>query len=64
MKPVEDPQTHYARVVWTIEDVKTLRPKGSDARCHEFLAAHEPDIQERLIERGWDVLDDLLAQEE
>jgi hypothetical protein len=50
--------------VWTIEDVKTLRPKWSDARCHEFLAAHEPDIQEVLIARGWDCLADLLAQED
>jgi hypothetical protein len=50
----------YAEVCWVADDVKTLRPKWSLKRCEEELNAIERDIQDRMVERGWSVLQQLL----
>lgn len=54
----------YATVSWTIEDVQSLRPDWSDERCEEFLVNNENDIADRLVELGWEVLQDLITNEE
>lgn len=50
----------YASVGWTANDVKTIRPRWSLKRCERELASIEGDIQDRLVERGWGVLEGLL----
>ena len=52
--------TYYAEVRWVAEDIKTLRPRWSLARCEEFLADIEKNLQGIMTERGWNVIEDEL----
>ena len=53
----------YAKVEWTADDVKSIRMDWSMERCEEELHGIEKRLQERTIELGWDVMDDLLPTE-
>lgn len=50
----------YAKVVWTAEDVQTLRPDWDLERCEDWLERNEKYIQDRLVELGWEVIETLL----
>ena len=54
----------YADVVWTVEDIASLKPEWTEARAEEFLANNENRIRDRLIELGWDVIQDLIDFED
>ncbi len=48
----------FAKVAWRMTDLLScfdVTPK----EAADFLARHESEIQERTIERGWEVLDTL-----
>ena len=53
----------YGGVVWAAEDVKTLRPKWSLAKCEDFLARNDRHIQDRMCEQGWEVIETMLDME-
>ena len=48
----------WANVAWNINDVQSLFDV-SEEQAAAFLARHEPQLRERMIERGWDVLETL-----
>lgn len=50
----------YAKVVWTAEDIQTLRPDWTLERCEEWLESNQRYIQDRLVELGWGVIETLL----
>lgn len=50
----------YAKVVWTAEDIQTLRPDWTLERCEEWLESNQRYIQDRLVELGWEVIETLL----
>jgi hypothetical protein len=52
--------TAYAETKWRAEDVKTIRPKWSMKKCEEELGSIEKHLTGRLIELGWEVMEDLL----
>jgi hypothetical protein len=52
--------SQYAKVVWTAEDVKTLKPDWTDEQATEWLAVNQKHIQERLVEMGWEVMNALM----
>ena len=52
----------YAETMWTKHDVQTLREGWSLDKCEDWLIANERRIQDRLIEAGWGVIEDLLSQ--
>lgn len=64
-KAVPDLGPEYAKVVWRwgdIEDLgvwedKNLTPNDAE----EFLRQHERIIRDRMVETGWQVIEDLLA---
>jgi len=56
---IEKP-TEYAHMFWTADDVKTLRPKWSMKKCEEVLSSVEGQLKDRIVERGWEVLENLL----
>ena len=56
--------TKYAKVVWTPDDIQTLRPEWTIARCEEFLSDSEGSIQDRTVELGWEVIECLLPPKE
>ena len=57
-------QKTYAKVMWTPEDVKTIRENWSLESCEECICDNERYIVERLIELGWDVISNLITQED
>lgn len=64
--PIEDdsgPQL-YAMVSWTPGDVQSLRESWSLERCEEELDRAESRFRDCLIDRGWEILNDLLPVEE
>jgi len=54
----------YAQISWTVNDIKTLRPRWSDEVCEKFLCNNENNIRDRMIEHGWAVIESLLEYEE
>jgi len=54
----------YAKLSWTAEDIRTLRPEWSLRRCEEFLLRNEKYIQERLVELGWEVINEHIIMDE
>ena len=53
----------YARVVWRIEDVMDLFEVTED-RAHEFLCNNERNMQDRMVEYGWQVLETCAEMED
>lgn len=53
----------YAKVVWHAADVRLIRPDWSEQHAEAFLAQNAPRLQERLIQAGYDVLREMIAQE-
>jgi hypothetical protein len=53
----------YAEVSWTAEDVQTLRPEMTTEQAEEALQGIEKHLRDRLVELGWEVMDDLLRFE-
>jgi hypothetical protein len=53
-------EKYYAKVEWSPEDVKTLRPRWSLKKCREWLEAHERHIRDRSTELTWEVIETLL----
>jgi hypothetical protein len=41
-----------------------VRPDWDDERCVKFLTDNEDDIQCAMVERGWEVIRDLIRWEE
>lgn len=50
----------FAELSWRADDVQTLRPAWSLAKCEEWLCANEKYVRDRLCELGWDVMESLL----
>ena len=53
-------EDEFARVVWTAEDILTLRPEWTEEKAEEWLAQNERCVQDRSIELGWEVIETLL----
>jgi hypothetical protein len=63
-----DMSAKYAAAVWTVDDVQTKAQEMgldlSDEEAEAFLSSIESDIRDRMIERGWDVIETLLPMRE
>lgn len=55
----EDPE--FAVVKWRIADIQELRPNWTEDECIAFLEEIEGNLQDRMIERGWDVIDTMIS---
>ena len=47
----------FAKVVWTPEDIQTLRPQWSKKKCAEVLYNIEGNIEDNMVSRGWDTIE-------
>lgn len=63
-KKIDDCDAKHAEVSWCAIDIQELRPDWTVAQCNEFLMDNEDEIQGGMIQRGWDVISDLLPREE
>tara|TARA_R100000008_G_scaffold85991_1_gene77419 strand:+ start:152 stop:358 length:207 start_codon:yes stop_codon:yes gene_type:complete len=55
---IKDGKNLYAKVVWTTSDVQDLF-NVSEEQAVEFLSRNERNIQDRMVELGWQVIDQL-----
>ena len=60
---------YYAIVRWSAEDIHLHREnmgwvKWTDEEAERWLASMESNIQDRMTERGWDVIDALMDEDE
>jgi len=53
---------HHCIIMWTPEDVNTIKVNWSREECEEWLLQHEGDIAYRMIEHGWEYIHDRLSQ--
>lgn len=53
----------YAKVEWSPEDVLTVRPRMSLEEASEFLQNNQRHIQDAMVELGWEVIKNLLREE-
>ena len=53
---------YLAVVMWTADDVNTIKVNWSREECEEWLATYDSDIQDAMIEHGWEYLHDRLSQ--
>jgi hypothetical protein len=54
----------FAHVSWCVGDVLALRPEWNEEQAEEWLLNNEKYIQEGMVERGWNVMENLLPSEE
>ena len=50
----------YAVVRWLPDDIKSRRPRWSLSKCEEWLSDHESAIEDIMIERGWNYIENQL----
>ncbi len=56
-RAVPSPHDYHAQVTWTGADVRILRPNLSEVEAEQFLVEMEEEIQGRIGEHGWAVLE-------
>ena len=54
----------YVETSWCPADVKALYEHWSDEKCQDMLFKVANYLEDRLIELGWQVLEDLIAMQE
>ena len=60
---------NYAVARWSVDDVHSYReetelPEWTDDQASDFLAGAEGNIQDRMIEAGWEALETLIRMDE
>lgn len=56
--------TEYGKVCWTVEDILSIRPKWTEQQAQDWLDKNNLHIEDRLIELGWQVIEDLIHFDE
>jgi hypothetical protein len=54
----------YVTISWCPADVKAIRPTWSDNKCMEMLDIVSSYLEDRSIELGWEVLENLLDMQD
>jgi hypothetical protein len=52
-----------ATVSWSPVDLEELRPNWGMYQRSEWLRKHERTIRDAMVQRGWEVIETLMAQE-
>ena len=55
-----DMPTPFATIVWSLEDIKSIRPDWSDEKVSAVAQMISRKLEERSVEEGWEILSDLL----
>ena len=53
----------FAVISWCPADIKELYPRWTDQECIDALQRVGASLEDRSIEAGWDILDELLTEE-
>ena len=57
-------KNYYATVEWHESDVRDKAPQLPAKKAEEFLKRNENCIRDRMTEAGWNVIEELLGQED
>ena len=52
--------SQYGKVVWTANDVLTLKDDWTEEQAEEWLKANAKYIQEQMVQSGWNAIENLL----
>lgn len=55
---------YCAIVMWTAEDIQMLREDWTIEQCEDWLDSNESNIQDSLIEYGWELIEERLNYQE
>lgn len=55
-----DMPTPFATIVWSLEDIKSIRPDWSDEKISAVAQMISRKLEERSVEEGWEILSNLL----
>lgn len=53
-------EIRYAKVLWSVDDVLSLRPEMTEEDAEEFLVLNEKYIQDAMVQAGWAAIEALL----
>jgi len=53
-------QGHHAIIMWTVDDINSIKVNWSREECEQWLIEHENNIVDRMIEFGWEYIADKL----
>ena len=51
-------------IVWSEEDIRDLKPEWSKQKCADFFSNNAKYIKEFSVQRGFEIIDELIATEE
>ena len=54
----------FGEVFWTYKDLSDSRPDWSKEQCEDFLSEHCEDLKDAMIDRGWNLIESLLDEDE
>ena len=58
---VRDPDKVY--IVWSWDDIQTLRPGWDEEKCKEALKHIEKGLEDNSVREGWEIIETLLNME-
>lgn len=61
---LEKLENKFATVSWTVKDVLDLMPSWGIDKANAWLKENERNIEEQIITEGWQILQNLLPEEE
>ena len=50
-----------AMVVWSWQDVQSIKTDWTQEECEVFMTDYRHDLEDRLVEEGWNIMRDLLS---
>lgn len=54
----------FAKVAWSIDDIKTERPDWSNEECRAFLDEIEDKLIDNMVAEGWQTMRDIFREKE
>lgn len=54
---------YFSKVRWQVADVQSIRESWTLTQCRDAIEDIERNFDDRMIELGWEVLDNLLPAE-
>ena len=55
-------EIRYAKVLWSVDDVISLRPEMTPEVAEKFLVENEKYIQDAMVQAGWAAIEALLPE--
>ena len=51
-------------IKWSLDDIKSLRPKWSDEKCQKFIDTNWESFKQESVAQGWEIWESILEWKE